>query len=166
MNWEAMGAIGELIGAIGVIVTLVYLAFQIRQNTRQLEQNERTAIATAVSNSATAYRENRRYIYTSAEMSEIVLRGFASPQSLDETEQYRFRLVTQNTMDALWDLYSQTVTTGFSPETWETQGVGLVKRVFPTPGGRWFWSNYRDDYTREFRSEIDRILREDSDPSS
>ena len=32
MNWEAIGAIGELAGAIGVIVTLVYLAIQIRQN--------------------------------------------------------------------------------------------------------------------------------------
>lgn len=34
MNWEALGAIAELIGAIGVVVTLVYLAVQIRSNTR------------------------------------------------------------------------------------------------------------------------------------
>ena len=33
MNWEALGAIGEIAGAIGVIATLVYLATQIRQNT-------------------------------------------------------------------------------------------------------------------------------------
>jgi hypothetical protein len=36
MNWEAIGAIGEILGAIGVIVTLGYLAVQIRQNTRSL----------------------------------------------------------------------------------------------------------------------------------
>ena len=34
MNWEALGAIGEIVGAIGVIATLAYLAIQIRQNTR------------------------------------------------------------------------------------------------------------------------------------
>lgn len=34
MNWEAIGAIGEILGAIGVIVTLAYLAVQIRQNTK------------------------------------------------------------------------------------------------------------------------------------
>ena len=34
MNWEAIGAIGEVLGAIGVIVTLGYLAIQIRQNTK------------------------------------------------------------------------------------------------------------------------------------
>lgn len=34
MNWEALGAIGEIVGAVGVIATLGYLAVQIRQNTR------------------------------------------------------------------------------------------------------------------------------------
>jgi len=33
VNWDAVGAIGELIGAAVVIVTLVYLSLQIRQNT-------------------------------------------------------------------------------------------------------------------------------------
>jgi hypothetical protein len=33
----------------------------------------------------------------------------SDPNSLDEVDQYRFRLIIQNTMDALWDLYSQTV---------------------------------------------------------
>ena len=36
MNWEAVGAIGEVVGAIGVIVTLAYLAVQIRTNTNAL----------------------------------------------------------------------------------------------------------------------------------
>jgi len=36
MNWEAVGAIGEMGGAIGVIITLIYLAGQLRQNTKAL----------------------------------------------------------------------------------------------------------------------------------
>lgn len=31
MNWEALSAISELIGAIAVLVTLIYLAVQVRQ---------------------------------------------------------------------------------------------------------------------------------------
>ena len=31
MNWDAVGAVGEIIGALAVLVTLVYLATQIRQ---------------------------------------------------------------------------------------------------------------------------------------
>jgi hypothetical protein len=33
MNWDAIGAIGELVGAAAVFITLVYLTLQIRQNT-------------------------------------------------------------------------------------------------------------------------------------
>jgi hypothetical protein len=32
MNWDAIGAIGETVGALAVILTLAYLAVQIRQN--------------------------------------------------------------------------------------------------------------------------------------
>ena len=34
MNWDAIGAIAELAGAIGVIASLVYVETQIRHNTR------------------------------------------------------------------------------------------------------------------------------------
>ena len=34
MDWNAIGAIGEIIGALAVFLTLVYLAIQIRQNTK------------------------------------------------------------------------------------------------------------------------------------
>lgn len=37
MNWEAIGAVGELIGAVAVVATLIYLAVQIRQNTKSVQ---------------------------------------------------------------------------------------------------------------------------------
>jgi hypothetical protein len=159
VNWEAVSAISEIVGAFGVVASLGYLAYQIRQNTKQLEQNERASIAAAVNVSLTNYRENRRYIYTSAEVSDICLKGMADPDALSDSERYRFRLLIQNLMDALWDMYSQTVLTSFSPETWTTQGQTVVERVFATTGGRWFWKNFCHDYSDEFRNEIDRILR-------
>ena len=33
-NWEAIAALAELGGTLGIVITLVYLAFQIRQNSR------------------------------------------------------------------------------------------------------------------------------------
>jgi len=36
MNWEAAGAIGEIVGSIAVLITLIYLAIQVRQNTRHV----------------------------------------------------------------------------------------------------------------------------------
>ena len=37
MNWDAIGAGAEIMGALGVLVTLAYLAIQIRDNTRSLQ---------------------------------------------------------------------------------------------------------------------------------
>jgi hypothetical protein len=47
VNWEAIGAIGEVIGAIGVIVTLGYLAVQVRQGSHVVRSSARQAISTA-----------------------------------------------------------------------------------------------------------------------
>ncbi len=41
MTLEDLGNLGEFLGAIGVIVTLVYLAVQVRQNTRMMRANVR-----------------------------------------------------------------------------------------------------------------------------
>jgi hypothetical protein len=41
LNWEAVGAIGELVGAVAVIATLAYLAIQVRQNTRSMDETRK-----------------------------------------------------------------------------------------------------------------------------
>lgn len=45
MNWEAFGAIGEVVGALGVILTLGFLAIQIRQNTREISASRKVELA-------------------------------------------------------------------------------------------------------------------------
>ena len=45
MTIMELGALGELLGAIGVIVTLAYLAVQIKQNTHSINENKRLALA-------------------------------------------------------------------------------------------------------------------------
>ena len=37
MNWEAIGALGEIAGALAVVASLVYLATQIRQSNKHLD---------------------------------------------------------------------------------------------------------------------------------
>ncbi len=41
MNWDAIGAIAELLGAVGVIASLVYLATQIRHSREQMSQTSK-----------------------------------------------------------------------------------------------------------------------------
>ena len=44
MNWDAIGAVGEVSGAVAVVVTLIYLAGQLRQNTQALRSSTYEAI--------------------------------------------------------------------------------------------------------------------------
>ncbi len=81
MEWtiQDLGAVGEFIGAVGVVITLGYLAYQIRQNTAQLEQNALTTKAAAVNASNIALRETRQSLFESADMAEVADRTNKRP---------------------------------------------------------------------------------------
>ena len=160
MGWsiQDLGAAGEFVGAIGVVITLVYLAYQIRQNTFQLEQSTLTAKAAAQNASNTALRETRASIFESGEMAEIFHAGNSNPEDLGDVARVRYRLALQNVTDVMLEIYAQTFATGFAPETWNTQGHTLVVRILDTPGGQWFWATFGDNYPSDFRVEVDRIL--------
>jgi len=151
MNWSAIAAISDVVGAIAVVVTLAYLALQIRQSTR-------TTKAAAVSASHLSLRENRHAILASAELSSLFASGSTNPTGLSELERQRFIWMMLNGVDALLDIYTQTLETGFSPETWHTQGEWTVRRILGNDGGRWFWGDFSRNYPGHFRQEIDRIL--------
>jgi len=48
MNWNAIGAVGELLGALGVIVSLLYLSNQLRGSIRQARLDAVRAVQTEI----------------------------------------------------------------------------------------------------------------------
>ena len=50
MNWEAIGAIGEIVGALAVVITLVYLSFQLRNNTYATRASIAQALEDSINN--------------------------------------------------------------------------------------------------------------------
>ncbi len=158
MNIMELGALGEFVGSIGVIVTLIYLAIQIRQNTAQQKQTELYSRAAAVNASATALRDARRDIYQDSELSVIWSKGMSQPEELSEIEFLKYRLMIQNTVDGIWDIHARTTVTGVSPEIWQSLGVKAVERIVATTGGRRIWEQFKSAYPEEFRDEIDRVL--------
>ncbi len=83
MNWDAIGALAELLAAVGVIVSFVYLAGQIRQNTHAQRRSNLGDIAAGVNASL-------RTLVEDSEVTSVVLRGHADLSSLDPVERYRF----------------------------------------------------------------------------
>jgi hypothetical protein len=158
MTIQDWGAIGELVAAVAVVISLAYLAVQIRQNTRQVEDNTRAVRAAAVHSGIQLIFENRVAIFSDAETAAIFQKGLDGPGELSPVDQLRFRLICSNAVDALFNTYSQTEASGFSRDTWRAQ-VATAKRIITTPGGRWFWESYRNEYRSDFQAEVDAMLR-------
>ena len=83
MNWEAIGAIAELLGAIGVVLTLIYLAIQIRQNTRSQENSSRVAATNAFTGWYTS-------VMSDPDLVRIWRVGHTKPGDLSEDDINRF----------------------------------------------------------------------------
>ena len=67
MNWEAIGASGEVLGGVLVLATLVYLSIQIRQTNK-------IALYNAQKDLLSRYDEIHKIITTSPELTEALLR--------------------------------------------------------------------------------------------
>ena len=83
MNWEAIGAIGEVVGATGVILSLLYLAYQIKGDARAKR-------AATVHDQSNAYRDFLQTLSTDEDLANIYLRGLRDTTELDEAELVRF----------------------------------------------------------------------------
>jgi len=83
VNWGALAAIAEVVGALGVLASLVQLGTQIRQNTVWLRQQ-------AFQMGTNEVRRWASHSSESNENSELFSRGQRDFSSLDPTERFRF----------------------------------------------------------------------------
>ena len=85
MNWEAIGAVGEIVGAAAVVLTLGYLAAQVRYTRNAWQrQNEREMLA--------GVAQSSQLIIEQPGMPEIFLRGQEDYGSLNEEEKLRYHM--------------------------------------------------------------------------
>ena len=150
MNWDAIGAVGEIVGALAVFLTLAYLAMQIRQNTKAVQSS---AIDSAIGNVSSA----RQAIFENTELATLYLKGSKEPENLSEVETLQFRLLLHNMLLAVSNMYSQTKFTDLPTSTWESQKP-IIQRIIGSPGGKWFWKMYREEFESEFREEVDSMI--------
>jgi hypothetical protein len=159
VNVQELAAVADIVGALALVITLIYLAIQLRQNTKEIEENTKAVRAAALHASLSYALDTRLSVSTSGDVASIYARGMENPESLDEIEIIRFRLLMASIVDTFLNMYSQTKMSGFSPETWEAQ-ANSARRVLASNGGRWFWSAYGSEYNESFRKEIDVLLKE------
>jgi len=148
MDLTQLANLAEIIGGVAVLVTLIYLAIQVKQGTTALASNRHHDMLNSLfGNSLTPISEDRNH-------AEFVLRGQYSPEELDETDWYRF--VSHAFMVyAMWeDAYVSHLRGLIDDEFWSGWD-GTGRWLWTGPGFRKFWEEAREGHTPLFRKYID-----------
>ncbi len=123
MNWEAAGAIAEILGVIAVIGSLIYVG-------RQINQNTQIARANIVHETAILSNQIFQLIAQDSELADIYGRG-TTGVSLNGVDLQRFTALVTMYMTWLEDIDSQ-ATAGlyFDPPRWRKRDRVFVARIF------------------------------------
>ncbi len=150
MDIQDLGSIGEIVAAIATLLTLVYLAIQIRQNT--------TALGAATVQSAVQFSVGfGQSLYENPEASELFRRGLTAPEALDEGERFRFDIMLITLSRMAQNSQHQFDRGLIDEETWRGLADGYLS-FMKQPGGRQGWARIEARFDRAFREFVDREL--------
>jgi len=163
MTITELGALGEFVGAIGVVITLIYLAIQIRQNTRAMEESRRLALAQTYQLRADALQDMLVRAANSEHVGPILAKlteagypeDIGSLDQLSPGERGRFRQ-WQIAQHVHWDNMFYQYQQGFlDEEYYREEFVVRVRRLAPVWRALGIVAN-----RRSFDREIERLLGE------
>jgi hypothetical protein len=156
MNWDAIGAVGEILGAAAVVITLVYLSVQLRQNTKALHS---TVTHSAHDQTTGAYRA----LSMEESLADIFVRGVRDPESLTDTEIVRFFAYWHAAVLPMQNWYYQW-REGNLDEAFFSSWCTAIANVGQTPGFREFWRQRRSYFSSDFSEFLDsEVLAGESD---
>jgi len=141
------GAVGELIGGIAVLITLVYLALQIRQHTRAIRLSTGYDVTEE-------FRSMFELIAGHDELAEIVTKAVSDDASMSGAEKTRYWAYTSNFIRAFENAYIQWTHGALDPRQW-----GGMKRMVTDyghiPGFQEYWLNRKHWYSDDFQYFMD-----------
>ena len=85
MSWDAIGAIGDFVGGLGVVASLIYLATQVRHSARVTEENTRE-VGAAAREAVFGGFSRWRALVVNEELTRIFIRGCDDLSDLSREE--------------------------------------------------------------------------------
>jgi hypothetical protein len=152
MNWDAIGAVGETLGAIAVIATLIYLASQIRQ----LKQQNAQATLQHIADSMNLFMD----ALASESNASLVVKGKESYKQLSEEEKLRFFAIYARFLNSVFAWYLQAHKT-YSPAEIDETIHNLkenIKFFCDNPGFRELWLELREEFSFGIMELVDDSL--------
>jgi hypothetical protein len=131
VNWEAIGAVGEVFGGLIVMISVVYLAIQVRQSNRHAEASADVAWMDGWNQVLNGWVEDDVTI-------ETLQAGFEDFDGLPSKQQARFQMKI-GAMVNHWVLADQLKSKGLMAEKIFDEATDVVTAVLSTPGGLQYW---------------------------
>lgn len=152
MDWSAVSAIAEWVGLALILVSLVYVARQIHQNTETVEAATELEMARAWSNF-------HARVAHSPDMADIWERGHISPESLEPTEKRRFIWIVAEYLFLVEGMHRQYSSGFLSNESWGQHRAAVAGLLMNPLLSRW-WDTNVSPFSNKFRQEIEAARKE------
>ena len=151
MNWDALGAIAELIGGIAVLITLVYLSIQVKQNSRMQRQQN-------VTEQTNRCIDSGQLVASDAEFADIHLRALNN-QDLTGTEFARLAGFFFAVLTDFEEMYYTHKDGQQSEFRWKNLNKHVYVQIKPGTKGNQWWNGMKNNlYTEEFIEHVDQLL--------
>jgi hypothetical protein len=150
MNWEAVGAIGEILGAVVVVATIFYLAIQIRHSHRS---NQMVA-ASRIAESADAWLGR---LVQDKELNDIYQNGMRDYSSLEQSDQSRFDLLIVQFLRSIEAAWTQDELGVLDKNQW--YGYKMTTRhIIGSRGGSVAFDKMRTSFSPAFCTAVEEII--------
>ena len=158
MTIQDFGSIGELVAAVATIATLVYLATQIRQNTRAIR-------ATSHHSTTDSLNVLNTLIAHDPSLARIYRVGGDGLANLTEDERVQFSFLFLAAFRVFETIYYQSKV-GTLEEQLPQIEESSVALLLGSPGGREWWEENPFAFSPEFRRHVDEQIRSAKDAAA
>ena len=155
MNWAAIGTIAEVVAAVAVVVSLIYLAVQIRESTSSVQ-------ASTELEAARMWSEFHARVAHSADMTRIWDLGHTDVEQLSDQEKQRFIWLVAEYFFLVEGLFRQLQRGYLSDSSWSPHEAALSGLLDNELLINW-WKSGVSPFSREFVEHIDGVRGARSD---
>ena len=151
MSLELWSSLAQIVGSVGVVVSLIFVGLQIRHNTGALQRNEHNSTMAQWTVIRMAIAQHRDI----AELMTAGLQGGA----LDPADQLRLEQMLQENAWASFHIWDRTQRGVFPRGTFELTAGPLLASILTTPRGEAWWHDAKHiGFLPAFVADVDAVL--------
>jgi len=147
MNWDTISALADLLAALFVGLSVVYLALQVRSSTRATH-SQTYHLATS------ALAEMASIVGTDKERSRVFRAGMEDPDSLTEDEFTQFAYLGISLFRRFENVYFQYKSGMIDEDFWIGHRDNILW-FFHRPGMQRWWKDRKFAFSKSFREFLD-----------